>query len=359
MSAYRLHRGLHVRLQGHGECVIEKRLPGGSLQLKNIATNQFTTITEEKLIDALFSGALDLLGESNGLSLSENRITRNIASELSLLSDSMKEEVKRRFAYVNAIKLAAVKRLTPETLAPIIEKMSRARNDARPPSWITLYRWCRRYKAADEDLMSLTPAFNRRGNTNSKFVCGERCKSDEVANVISSVIEEKYLSKERPSVANIYSTVVTRIDDKNKFREADDRLPIPNPNSIYEAVNKLDPYLVMKERFGARIADEKYKPIGIGVRPTRPLERVEIDHTPLDLMVVDPVMRLPIGRPTITTVIDKYTRILLGKYMSFNPPSYLSVMQCLRHAIAPKTYIREMYPSIINTWDAYGIPETD
>lgn len=358
MSAYRLHRGLHVRLQGQGECVIEKRLPNGSLQLKNVATNQYTSVTEEKLIDALFSGALDLLGESNGSSLSESRTTRNLASELSLLSEPIKEEVKRRFAYVNAVKLAAVECLTTETLSPIVKKVSCARNDQRPPSCITLYRWCRRYKTADEDLMSLTPAIKKRGNTNSKFVIAERYKSDTVAKVITAVIEEKYLSKERHTIAGVHAMVVSRIAAKNEFRDAEDQLPIPHPNSIYKTMKKLDPYIVMKARFGARIADEKYKPVGIGVRPTRPLERVEIDHTPLDLMVVDPVMRLPVGRPTLTTVIDKYTRVLLGKYMSFDPPSYLSVMQCLRHAIAPKNYVREKYPSIVNTWDAFGIPET-
>ncbi len=45
-----------------------------------------------------------------------------------------------------------------------------------------------------------------------------------------------------------------------------------------------------------------------GVRPgpsvTRPLERVELDHTPLDLIVVDEEDRLPIGRPTVTLALD-------------------------------------------------------
>ncbi|MDJ0697900.1 MAG: Mu transposase C-terminal domain-containing protein [Mastigocoleus sp. MO_188.B34] len=47
----------------------------------------------------------------------------------------------------------------------------------------------------------------------------------------------------------------------------------------------------------------------------------------------------------------------LGYYASFEPPSYLSVMQCLLHAIRPKDYLHSEYPSVENTWDTYGLPE--
>ena len=39
------------------------------------------------------------------------------------------------------------------------------------------------------------------------------------------------------------------------------------------------------------------------------------------------------------------------------PPSYLSVMQCLSHAIRPKNYLRSQYQEVENTWDTYGLPE--
>ncbi|MBI3583196.1 MAG: transposase [Nitrospinae bacterium] len=88
------------------------------------------------------------------------------------------------------------------------------------------------------------------------------------------------------------------------------------------------------------------------------LERVEIDHTKLDLMVIDPERRLPFGRPWLTTAVDIYTKSALGIYLSFDPPSYLSVMQSLIHTITSKAYVQKKYPSIVNTWDTYGIMET-
>jgi putative transposase len=56
-------------------------------------------------------------------------------------------------------------------------------------------------------------------------------------------------------------------------------------------------------------------------------------------------------------MICVYTKMILGFYISFNPPSYLTVMECLKHAIRPKTYMRRKYSSVKNEWSPYGIPE--
>lgn len=98
--------------------------------------------------------------------------------------------------------------------------------------------------------------------------------------------------------------------------------------------------------------------VKLGPRPSRPLERVEIDHTKLPLFVVDTETRLPIGTPWLTSAVDKYSGVNLGYYASFNPPSYLSVMQCLFHAIGTKDYLPVSYPNVENDWDTYGLPET-
>ena len=42
------------------------------------------------------------------------------------------------------------------------------------------------------------------------------------------------------------------------------------------------------------------------------LEVVQIDHTPVDVIVVDEAHRLPIGRPWLTLAIDVATRVVAG-----------------------------------------------
>jgi putative transposase len=56
-------------------------------------------------------------------------------------------------------------------------------------------------------------------------------------------------------------------------------------------------------------------------------------------------------------MLDVYSRMALGIYLSFHPPGYLSVMQCLRHAIKPKGYVKDFYPEIEHDWPASGLPE--
>lgn len=133
---------------------------------------------------------------------------------------------------------------------------------------------------------------------------------------------------------------------------------MPDRATVYRTVARIDAYEKMAARYGKRIADLKFEAFKQGVRPSRPLERVEIDHTKLDLFVVDPERGMPIGRPWLTCAIDVYSKMVLGYYMGFTPPSYLSVMQCLRHAVAPKSYVKKDYPSVVNSWDAHGLPET-
>ncbi|BCN76280.1 hypothetical protein RE0327_48790 (plasmid) [Prescottella equi] len=46
------------------------------------------------------------------------------------------------------------------------------------------------------------------------------------------------------------------------------------------------------------------------------LERVQIDHTVVDVMVVDERDRQPIGRPYLTVAIDVHSRCLLGMVLT-------------------------------------------
>jgi putative transposase len=182
-------------------------------------------------------------------------------------------------------------------------------------------------------------------------------RAARVAELIDNAIDEVYLKDQRFTVRAVYDALIAKIDDANRFRNLDDQLPLPDMSSLHDLVNKLDDYDVIEARYGKKIADEKYRAVLQGARPSRPLERVECDHTTTDLFVVDPVTMLPIGRAFLTWMIDVYTKMILGFYISFNPPSYLTVMECLKHAIRPKTYIRGKYSNIRNDWKAYGIPE--
>ena len=88
-----------------------------------------------------------------------------------------------------------------------------------------------------------------------------------------------------------------------------------------------------------------------------PLDVVQIDHTPVDLIIVDDKHRKPIGRPWITIAIDIYSRMITGYYISLDAPSVTSVGMCLARSILPKNELLEQNNIENITWDVFGYPE--
>ena len=89
----------------------------------------------------------------------------------------------------------------------------------------------------------------------------------------------------------------------------------------------------------------------------RPLEIVQIDHTRVDVVVVDEETREPIGRPWITLAIDVFTRMVTGFHLTMAAPSRLSTGLALLHAVHDKTaWLRDR--EIEAPWPVAGLPET-
>ena len=80
----------------------------------------------------------------------------------------------------------------------------------------------------------------------------------------------------------------------------------------------------------------------------------QCDHTPADIVVVDSQGDV-LGRPTLTTVIDTYSRCIMGIHLGLEPPSAAVTGLALRHAILPKQYSQGYEPEAL--WESYGVPK--
>lgn len=63
---------------------------------------------------------------------------------------------------------------------------------------------------------------------------------------------------------------------------------------------------------------------------------VQIDHTPADLILVNPIERHPIGRRWITVAIHLFSRCIAGFHVTLEAPSATSVGLCLAHIASDK-----------------------
>lgn len=126
---------------------------------------------------------------------------------------------------------------------------------------------------------------------------------------------------------------------------------------INKFLDQYEKYDVLKRRYGQRIASQRLSMFGKGPETSRPLQRVEVDNTPLDVLVIDESTSLVLGRPWITVMIDRYSLMVVGFHVSFRKPSVQSVLRCLRHAMLPKTYMSHKYPGLKGEWPCFGLIE--
>ena len=111
----------------------------------------------------------------------------------------------------------------------------------------------------------------------------------------------------------------------------------------------------LKARHGRQAAEAREAVPGEFTGADFPLAVVQIDHTKLDLILVDETGRQPIGRPWITLAIDVYSRMALGYHISLDPPGMTSVALCLVHVILPKDVWLAGHNLDVR-WPCWGLP---
>ena len=102
-------------------------------------------------------------------------------------------------------------------------------------------------------------------------------------------------------------------------------------------MNELSEKEVLRRRGYKEKAKNKFQPkLGRFPDVSYPLDVIQIDHTPMDIVLADNKTRQAIGRPWLTVAIDVYSRMICGYYLSLDSPSEISVAMCIAHCVLPK-----------------------
>jgi putative transposase len=202
----------------------------------------------------------------------------------------------------------------------------------------TVYRWLDRY----ETQASLSALMRKRRND-----VGRSRLPEEIEAVISHQIETHYLTLNRRSIASTAEEVRKECKSKG-LRE-------PDESTVRDRIHRLDPRLVEERRYGDKRAAEKFDPLrGSFPNADYPLSVVQMDHTPVDVIIVDDTWRKPIGRPYLTLAIDVRTKMVVGFYISLDHPGALSTGLCMLQAILPKEqFLAELNLSHMH-WPCWG-----
>jgi putative transposase len=350
MSLHALRTGQQVKI-GAATFRILQRLSDARWQLQNVATGEWRAFHESDLLDRFSRHELSFIVAGNDCSpFVSCSMSEKLSRDLSLYPPHLVELARTRIQYLKEIDRRQPISITQATIELLTRAVAERISDIEPPSWRTVCRDYRKWVSTGRDVRAIIPRHADKGRSGPRL-------APEVKNISDQVIQELYMTAERKRVPEVHLEIVRRLSDANKFRPEAERLPIPSRSTIYREIDRKSSYEVMAARYGKRRAEMEFRVSGAGPETFRPLERVSMDHTPSDIIVVEDNTMLPLGRPTITSALDEHTRCPMGFYTGFEPPSCLSVMRCLKHATLPKTYVPREFPSIKNSWDCYGVPE--
>ena len=200
-----------------------------------------------------------------------------------------------------------------------------------------VYRLVRNYRQSHGLMTSIIPQKPSGGKGRSRL-------SKQQEELINQVIDEFYLTSQKLSPAKIVEEIKKQCFEK--------QIEFSSEITIRRRLGSLS-LAQLQKRGQDSTSTEPI--IGKFPKVDYPLDVVQIDHTLVDVIIVDPIERLPIGRPYVTFAIDIYSRCIAGFTLSLEAPSAVSVGLCLTHIAMDKAHWLKML-EIDTLWPIHGKP---
>ena len=321
-----------------------RELPDGMLALEDCLTRRQVVYDRAKLIKLVWTGQMTLAAPFGRV---EGDRPPTL-STLEQLKPEARRELDRRLAYVTGLQKAHVSRGRRREMARVIATVAARIGDMKPPSVSTVADWARRRDAAEGHAGALV-------NGNAVRRSSQRI-APGMERVVATTLQRVYLTRDRLSL--VHTLAVIRAEAANlvkagKLCEEDAQI---SHATLCRRVASLDRYRVIEAREGSARARMVCRTTMDGAAAEYPLQRVEVDHTPLNWVIVCDRTGLPLGRPLLTALVDAYSGYVLGIYVSFYGAGLTSVSGALRCAISPKADFTQGL-GLQNRWLAEGIPD--
>lgn len=319
-----------------------RRLVTGKLQFES-DSGEIINLTDKETLGKWQNG--DWQVDEANLDLDGDVIYLATPADLSTYPLKWQLIAQRRLHYIQAVN-PEFNKYNVEFWKSIIEKVAPDISDNNPPSPLTVQLWWKRYRI-NKSINALLP----------HTVKGKSKKEDARHLIFLELINKFYLNMQKVPALDVVQKLQQRISILNTARELSDKIKTVSQSTVYRWINELRADIRETSRLGADVTRNKYRTVMGGLKQSAILERVEIDHTPLDLITIDQHTNLPLGRAYLTCAIDKYSRMITGFYISYNAPSSYAVMQCIKQMILTKDRLLKRFSDIKNDWPAFGIPD--
>lgn len=255
--------------------------------------------------------------------------------------DVQRKETLCRRRYLTRLLQANVNWRRHDELRRVIARVAQELKAAWMPSPHTVYAWFlkwRRSGGTKDGFASRTHERGGKGVSRLAPACEALIQSalDELLTPVGEGAHRRW------SVKQMLYHVNQRIEEHNAEQEAigaDLVWPAVSASTFYRRLRQRPAYDRARAKHGQAYAERVFWMSGREptTLPERPMQLLELDHTTLNVIVVDPITRKPVGRPTLTATICVATRMVPGWHLSLRFPRTDAVLQTLRHAMLDKT----------------------
>lgn len=323
-----------------------------SLTFEEINTRNKTIITNDDFWIDFASGQVRI---ADAFSSSKELITHSLQeaihskTDLASFPEKYQRDVNRKTLYIAALKKLGISRGQRRYIAAELDRIGRTMGDQKIPKPSTVQRWWHQFEANGGYSYSLLNANSSKRSPN-QF-------SQDSEDFIQAQIDQCYAIRTRPGVASAYRGYLQALKVENTRLEKSGKplLEKASERTFHLRIQKRPQFELMVDRYGRAHAEAHFRMVQGHLPAQYPLDVVEVDHSPLDLYVLDDENFLPLGRPWITVMKDRYSGVILGFSFSFRKTGIESIFACLKHSIMPHDDIHERWPDIQNPWPAFGV----
>jgi putative transposase len=352
MEPVRLGVGAEWLLDGRAFRVV-RQLAADRFVARDLKFNLDQTLTEAEILAFYAQGRLRFA--TDALSPASPSPTGNSPAIVHDLTPQERDALKRRWQAIEPLTtLSGI-----PTSADYRNRARELQQQGTPCSSRSLRRYWNAWQRAGKNRMALVPSHSSRGRRGRSRRNSFLERYPVLRRLVDDAIQSLYLTMARRPISTVTRRVLDDLQRHNARLPASQAIPVPREATLDRAISRriaqLDPWEVDRARWGKRIADRRHQSTTRQRLAGRILERVEIDHSPLKVVVGTEAG--PFGQPWLTVLIDYYSRMIVGFCLGFEPPSYGVLMEALRHAILPKTYLADRYPRVQGEWPCFGIPE--
>lgn len=330
---------------------LEGRLPDRRWHLVDLETGLMDQKSDDDLLSAYERHELRFISDDQQPPTGVKRRVLETAGESAEpvqpeQTAESRDEAAKRLQYVRAIKGMKGNHAIKQAIAKAWERIGWP---TRPPARSSVVTWARRARAASDPVAALKSHHERKGHHGDRY-------SSTLADLAVEVIEEHYLcANPRITVAKTLEKLQDAVRLRNARQPKSEALPIPGRRVVEREIARYPQDEVLTRRFGSDVCRKLLRCSAGGVQTTRPLERAEVDHTPLSVILLDDDDLMPWGRPSASLAFDCDTHVPTGAYFGPEVPSIVSVARCIRSSVTPKIEFLKRYPEVRGSWDCFGV----